>query len=316
MRKVKRALITGASGFIGSHLARFLYDKGWAIWAVHYRHTLDLKFPVRSIQSDLTRFDEALAVVRQARPDYLFHFAGQAVPRDSWKDPERTMELNVASTLNLLEGMVRFAPRGRVLLASSTQVYGNTFQEKPRPKESDLANPTSPYGGSKLLMELAGLDYFGRTHLPVVIARSSNQVGARQNRHYAFASFCRQVALMEKGAKPPVLEVGNIDVVRDFIGIGDATRAYYLLATKGKPGEIYNVSSGRGILLRKAVDFLRRESGIPFKIKRLSKRFSKNDIPYVVSDIRKLKNLGWRPSPGGLWKELRNLLEECRRGQR
>lgn len=306
-----RALVTGASGFVGSHLLPHLHEKGFEIWASRHRKSRKYPFPVRWVPADLTRFPEVLTLIRRVRPDYIFHLAGQAVISEAWRDPGRTLQLNVLTTIFLLEGVHRFAPRARVLLPSSAQVYGATFLVKARPHERDLPNPLTPYGGSKLLMELVALNYGRLYNVDVVIARPSNQVGTGQNPRFVFSDFSRQVALIEKGKRAPVVRVGDAGVVRDFIHIRDAVRAYDLLARRGEKGGIYNVSSGRGTCLERVLDFLKKESRVPFRVKRTPSRFQPGDLPRVVTDPSKLRRLGWSPRES-IWNGLREILEAYR----
>ena len=311
MHRKKRVLITGASGFVGSHLCRFLYAKNFEIWAVFHQRIKRWPFPVHWLQADLTRPNEALEVLRKTRPHMLFHLAGQAVPREAWKDAGRTHRLNVLASIFLLEGMARFASEARLVLVSSLHAYGSSCLKKRRVDEKDLANPLTPYGGSKLLMELVANNFFKTHHIQAVIARASNQVGVGQNPSFAFADFCRQIALIEKKKKAPILEVGNLQIERDFIHIRDAVQGYYVLASRGNAGEIYNVSSGRGLRLSEAIEFLKAESRVPFKVVSFESRRQRNDLPCIVADNSKLRKLGWRPQVS-IWQGLQELLEDWR----
>lgn len=307
----KRVLVTGATGFIGGHLVPYLYEKGLEIWASFRRRTREFYFPVRWIKADLTRFDEVLDLIRVSRPHYLFHLAAQASPKEAWKNPTQTLQSNVTASIHLLEAVFRFAPQSRVVLVSSAQVYGRTFYGRDCVGEKRLTNPMTPYAGSKLLMEMAGLNFVAHQKLSVVIARAFNQLGLGQNPNYVFSDFCRQIALIEKERAEPVLHVGNVDVVRDFLHVEDAVRAYYLLAQRGKRGEIYNVGSGKGVSLKKAIGFLAKEAHVPFKIKAVSSRFQKNDLSSAIVDVSKLRKLGWCPQRS-IWDGLRELLNEWR----
>lgn len=308
---MKRALITGASGFVGRHLASYLQEKGFEIWASAHKRTARFPFRVHWIKADLSRFDDCLQLIRKSKPDFIFHLAAQTVPQEAWKQPAKSFQLNVGVSISLLEAILRLAPKARSLWVSSAQVYGATFLEKVSVREDDVTNPVSPYGGSKLLMEMAVLDFARRHDLSVTIARGTNQVGRGQPETGVFSDFSRRIALIEAKRAAPVLATGNLNVVRDFLPVKDAVRAYYLLALRGKRGECYNVSSGKGIQVREGLRFLVSQSQAPFKIRVLRSRFRKNDFPRMVANPMRLKRLGWRPQEN-LRRALQELLEEWR----
>ncbi len=308
---MKRALITGASGFVGRYLASYLHEKGFEVWASFLRDRSPFPFRVLWLRANLTSSEQTFELIRKSRPHYVFHLAGQAVPNLSWKDPEKTFQANVIASISLLEGVTRFAPEARVLLTSSTQVYGTSFLRRGQVNEGALASPVTPYGGSKLLMEMAALNFAEREGVSVVISRACNQVGAGQPPAGVFSDFCRQIVLMERGKRATVLKVGNLNVVRDFIHVRDAVRAYYLLAMRGRKGEIYNVSSDRGVRVKDGLKFLARQSRVPFKIEVDPSKFRRNDFPRMVANAAKLRKLGWKPK-ASVRQALRELLAEWR----
>ena len=307
-----RALVTGASGFVGRHLVPYLQKKGIKVWASYHKTSFDFSLPIHWLRADLTRSEETLELVRQSRPDFVFHLAGQPVPAESWKDSLHTLKVNAEASVYLMEGVARFAPQARVVLISTSQVYGMTFFDKPRVSEKDLVQPLSPYAGSKALMEMAGLNFARRHQLKLVIARVFNQYGPGQRANFVFSDFCRQIALIEKGKRPPILKVGALSVVRDFIPVRDAVSAYDVLARRGRPGEIYNVSMGKGMRLGSALDFLVRQSRVALKVERLSSKFRSNDFPAMFGDSSKLRRLGWRPGKSTWRENLLELLEDWR----
>ncbi len=306
-----RALVTGASGFVGSYLVPHLCREGMTVFGTSRRPRNPFSGVAKWISADLTREKDAFRLIRTTQPDYVFHLAGVAVPAQSVNDPAGTFRINVTATLHLMEGILRFAPRSRLLLVSSSHVYGRTFHKHVRVRERDSSDPTTPYGVSKRLTELAALDFFCHHGLRVVIARGFNQVGVGLNPYFVFPSFCRQVASIEAKKRRPVLEVGNLSLVRDFIHVEDAVRAYSLLIRKGKSGEIYNVGSGRGLRLRKAVEFLKRKSRVPFQIRPVPGLFRRGDSPYGVADPSKLEHLGWKPRRS-IFEGLESILDEWR----
>jgi GDP-4-dehydro-6-deoxy-D-mannose reductase len=190
-------------------------------------------------------------------------------------------------------------------------VYGQTFISHKRAREKDAAVPVNPYGGSKRLMELAALNFVKAHGLDIMIVRAFNFIGTGQNPSYAFADFCRQVTLMERKRQPPVLHVGDIRVIRDFLHVSDGVRGYEILAQKGKTGGIYNLGSGKGLRLSEAVHLLKKISPIDFKVESMDARFRKSDLPWIVSNPAKLQALGWRPRKSVL-QGLHEILNEWR----
>jgi GDP-4-dehydro-6-deoxy-D-mannose reductase len=308
---MKRALVTGGSGFVAGHLIPLLHRQGFEVWASYHRHPKKFPFRVHWVRTDLTDSRDALELIRKSRPHFFFHLAAQTVPQESWRNPAESFKVNVGASIGLLEGILRFAREARSVWVSSTQVYGTSFLRKKAVREEDLASPVSPYGGSKLLMELAALNFSEMHRLEVIVARASNQAGQGQNETGVFSDFSRRIALIEAGKIPPLLKVGNLEVARDFLHVEDAVRAYELLARRGRRGEIYNVSSGRGMRVKEGLDFLARRSRVPFRIKAVSTRFRRNDYPRTVASPDKLKKLGWRPQRP-IQEALRELLEEWR----
>lgn len=306
-----RALVTGASGFVGQHLVRYLYGKNYEVWASFHRKKTHFPFPVHWVPSDLTQFIPTLELVRASRPHQVYHLAAQTNLGESWKDPEGTFEANTKASIFLMEALLRYAPKARMVLVSSAQVYGASFCKGKKLLEDACTNPVSPYAGSKRLMELAAIDFSEKHGLDVVIARAFNQVGKGQPPTAVFSQFCRQIARIESMRTRPQVKVGNMNVVRDFIHVKDAVCAFELLARLGKRGEVYNVGRGTGVYLPETLDFLAKQSRVPFKVQKDPSLFRKNDLSYAVIDPGKLKRFGWQPK-ASVWDALRKVLAEWR----
>lgn len=307
----RRALVTGASGFVGRYLVPLLQKKGYQVWCSSRGRKTPFRHPVCWIKSDLESSDEILNLVKKARPDIIFHLAGLANPKESLKRPDTAFSWNVRGTIFLLEAMLRVAPNSTILLVSSSHVYGRVFDKIEKIREEYLINPASPYGASKALMEMAAQDYARQTGLRVIIARSFNHLGAGQPPSYIFSDFCRQISGIERKKRAARLEVGNLDLIRDFIHVEDAVRAYLILGERGKSGTTYNVGSGEGIRLSRGLEYLRRASHASFKIKPAPSRFRRQDPPSIVADCRRLKRLGWRPRKT-IREGLQDMLSEWR----
>lgn len=292
---MKRALITGAAGFCGLHLSRYLVKKKLSVFGTYHACRPDSLPGVTYYPADITRFTQIESLVKKIKPDFIYHLAAMSVPRLSWKQEKETFDINVLGTVHLLEAVRRHAPHARVVFASSVQVYGRRFRKNRPVDESDLIWPESPYAVSKAIAEYVCIDYAGRFGLGIVIARAFNHLGAGQSLKFVFSDWCRQIALIEKKRKKPVLEVGNLDARRDFLHVQDVVKAYELLARRGKAGRIYNIAYGKTMLLKHYVDFLIRNSKTAVRVQIQKQRLRRNDPPIMSGKSNRLRALGWKP---------------------
>ncbi|MDP3919737.1 MAG: NAD-dependent epimerase/dehydratase family protein, partial [Candidatus Omnitrophota bacterium] len=239
---MNRVLVTGASGFVGHHLCRYLAHKKYKVLG-----TYRAKRP-GSLKSvcDLRCLDitDALAVaglMQSYRPQYTVHLAAQSSPRMSWQTENETMDINVRGTINLLRAMREHASGSRFLFTSTNLVYGRSFRDGKSCSEQSPLSPESPYAISKVLAELACRDFHTKYGLDIIVARPFNHFGPGQKPPFVFADWCRQIAEAEGGRRKRVLEVGNLDAYRDLIPVQDVVEAYEVLLRKGRGGETYNV---------------------------------------------------------------------------
>lgn len=292
---MKRILITGAGGFWGKHLAPYLLKQDYSVVGTYHK----VKHPeIKGVswrRLDVTNEDEVASLIRALRPNAVCHLAGQSSLSLSWKIPEKTFSLNTLSTVYFLSAIRRFSPSTRFVLTSSIHVYGYAFSKGNLLNESHYAWPEGPYGVSKRTAEFACLDSFQRYGVQTVAIRPVNCIGAGLGEHFAFSDWSKQIAAAEHGAKKIDLKVGNLDVKRDFLHIDDAVRAYEFVMRKGKAGEIYNLSSGKVIPIRKYAEALAKLAKIPVKIKVDKKRFRLLDPLATRVSSSKLQKLGWKP---------------------
>ena len=297
-----RALVTGISGFVGGHLVEHLTDQGDLVaglsatgrWPAPLMH---LAARARIEACDL--LDVAAADladrVRRKQPEAIYHLAAQANPQASVGDPRGTWALNLGGTLNLLEAVKASGLRPRVVLVGSGVSYGSPAPEFLPVSESCPLRPNNPYAASKAAADLLGIQHFLGHGTDVVIARPFNHAGPRQAPNYVLSSLARQVAEVEAGVKDRV-EVGNLDVIRDFTDVRDIVRAYRLLAARGAPGEVYNIGTGRGTRLADALEVLRGLARAPIAVQVDPARVRPVDQPRLVADASKLRTaVGWEP---------------------
>ena len=317
-----RSLVTGISGFVGGHLAEHLLDQGDEVfglsnsgrWPATLAHLADR---ARIEACDLAGVDPDAMTERIARdrPEVVYHLAAQANPQASVADPRGTWALNLGGTLTLLEAVKASGLKPRVVLVGSGVCYGNPSAEHMPVGESCPMRPNNPYSASKGAADLLGVQHYLAHGTDVVMARPFNHAGPRQSSTYVLGALARQVAEVEAGIKPRV-EVGNLDIVRDFTDVRDVVRAYRLLATKGDPGEIYNLGSGRGTRLSDALETLRGLAGVPIEVFVDPARVRPVDQPLLVADASKLRgSTGWAPM-FSIEATLADMLDDWRHGLR
>ena len=298
-----RVLITGITGFVGSHLAEFLSEKkGVTLYGFARpgspRHNLEsIRRNIRLIRCDITQARSVQRALKKICPHRIFHLAGQSFVPASWKDPEETFLANVAGALNLLEAVRQARINPLIHMAGSSEEYGLISPKKASIKETDVLKPLNPYGISKLAQELLARQYHEQYKLKIVRTRAFQHIGPRQRQEFVASSFAKQVAEAEAGKGRPVLSVGNLEAVRDFTDVRDVVRAYWLSLEKGKVGEVYNVCTGVGHSVKEIVALYAAHSRVRFRVQRDFRRSRSLDAPIVVGDGTKFKRrTGWTPA--------------------
>jgi GDP-4-dehydro-6-deoxy-D-mannose reductase len=299
-----RVLVTGVSGFVGVHLAEHLVDSGDLVVGLSAsgRWPEGLSGLALARQVRLEAFDLAdgaesdLAdLIGRKRPEAIYHLAAQANPQASLSDPRGTWALNLGGALNLLEAVKASGLKPRVVLVGSGVCYGNPAPEHLPVSESCPLRPNNPYSASKAAADLLGIQHFLSHGTDVVMVRPFNHAGPRQSSTYVLSGLARQVAEVEAGLKPRV-EVGNLEVVRDFTDVRDVVRGYRLLAERGAPGEIYNLGSGRGTRIADALETLRSLARAAVEVYVDPARVRPVDQPLLVADASKLRAAtDWEP---------------------
>jgi GDP-4-dehydro-6-deoxy-D-mannose reductase len=294
-----RALITGVAGFVGSHLADALQtETDWQVWGTILSAADRAYVPagVTVVQVDLREAAATRELIDQARPDYVFHLAGQAYVPQSWADPWDTYETNIRSQLNLFEAVCAAQLSPRIMAMGSNEEYGWVREADLPLDEQTPLRPNSPYSVSKVAQDFMGLQYFLDRQLPVIRVRPFNHIGPRQNDRFVAPSFAKQIVEIERDLQPPVLRLGNMSAQRDFTDVRDMARAYILLIQRGEPGEVYNVGSGRARSVRELLDLMLTHSSIEVTEETDPDKLRPSDVPISYCDPTKLKNqTGWAP---------------------
>src|SRR3989339_679347 len=302
---MKKYIITGFSGFVGKHFLDYLENvvPGASVLGVDLQAPqFDLsKFP--SIKCDFKKLnllnkDDLSAALCQFNPDYILHLASFSSVAFSWQNPVDSFKNNTNIFLNLIESVRELKLKSRILSIGSSEEYGD-FDEKDLPlKETYELKPSSPYAVARVSQELLSKIYVSGFNLDIMMTRSFNHMGSGQRDTFVIPSFARQlVQFKAQGLKKAILHTGNVDVVRDFTDVRDVVRAYFELFEKGKPGEIYNICSGKGISLREIIEKFAQMLGLEISIEIDKKLLRPNDYKIIIGSNDKInKEIGWQPS--------------------
>ncbi|HXT51675.1 MAG TPA: GDP-mannose 4,6-dehydratase [Thermoanaerobaculia bacterium] len=298
-----RALITGVTGFAGSHLAEYLLDNqpDVEVWGLYrWRSPMDnikgVRQRLRLIECDLRDFTSVHSALEQARPDAIFHLAAQSFVPSSWKAPNDTLITNLTGQTNLFEA-VRFLGLDPVIqIACSSEEYGLVHPDEVPIKEDNPLRPLSPYAVSKVGQDMMAYQYFQSYGLKTVRTRGFNHTGPRRGDVFVTSNFAKQLASIELGLQEPVIRVGNLEAVRDFTDVRDMVRAYWLAVTKGKHGEVYNLATGSGITIQELLDRLLALSTAKVDVVQDPDRMRPSDVVRLIGDSTKFRNdTGWAP---------------------
>ncbi|OGH37520.1 MAG: hypothetical protein A3B44_02915 [Candidatus Levybacteria bacterium RIFCSPLOWO2_01_FULL_38_21] len=300
---MKNILITGISGFAGSFLAEYLVLQNKGKISGTYLEEQSLK-NVEKIKTKIDLFklnliDEkkVLDIVRETKPDFIFHLAALTSPKASFDNPFETIKNNVRAQLNLLEAVRKLKYLNtRILIVSSAEVYG-IVEKKDLPIDEDTKlMPASPYAVSKITQDFLGLQYFLSHSLKIIRVRPFNHIGPRQSSHFVVASFAKKIAEIEKKKTEPILLTGNLESKRDFTDVRDMMQAYVLAIEKGKKGDVYNIGSGKSYTIFGILNKILSLSKTKIKVKLDKSLLRPSDNPDLLCNRTKFTNLtGWEP---------------------
>lgn len=284
-----RALVTGASGFAGAYLVRYLLGLGYEVVGGVHGSDADLPNDCCRLDLDVTDQEAVQRAVAETRPDEIYHLAG--LTRPATKAVAAFYRVNFEGAVNLLEAVSEHAPEAGVLLVGSAYAYGRVDHPI---TETELLEPLNHYGVSKASADMLGLSY-ALEGLRVVRMRPFNHSGPGQSPDFVLPTLVRQFADIEAGRRESVVNLGNLDSVRDFSDVRDVVRGYNLALREGRPGEAYNLGSGRGVSVRGLFELVSREAGLEVRLNVESSRLRATDIPLLVADARKAREeFGWQ----------------------
>jgi GDP-4-dehydro-6-deoxy-D-mannose reductase len=310
-----KLLVTGVAGFVGGHLVAHVRRERpeaeiWGVTRPGNSRPADAR--VRVVDADLTEAEATEAVFDAVQPDAIVHLAGQASVHRSWEDPLGTYRANVLGLLNVLEALRRRDLRPRLLVVGSAEEYGLADAGAGALHEDLPLRPVSPYASSKAAQGCLALQYALSHGFPIVRTRTFQATGPGRADMFAESSFARQIADIEAGRQEPVLQVGNLEAVRDYLDVRDVVRAYWLLLEKGAPGEVYNVCSGRGVSIREVLSRLVAQARERVEVRVDPARLRPSDAARIVGDPRRLRGAtGWTAAIP-LETSLKDLLDDWR----
>jgi len=294
-----RIFITGATGSAGSHLVANLVEAGHEIYSLVHAETshqpLLAHEHVKSIPGNLLDQASLETAVAAAKPDFVYHLAGQAYPARSWQQPGLTLAVNSVGTANLLQAVVKYG-RPRVLIVTSAEIYGEIRPDMLPITEQTPPAPHHPYGVSKWTAGMLVPLFWERYQLPVVEARPFNHIGPHQALGFVVPDFASQLAAMCLGQRPNQMMVGNLEAMRDFTDVRDIVRAYELMAEQGEPGETYLICSGESVKINTILQQLIELANIEVEVVQDPERMRPSDTPCLYGSYAKLKaQTGWQP---------------------
>ena len=317
-----KILITGITGFIGSHLAEYCLTKPHgkvdgivrpADLKSEIKNIEKIKNKIKLIPCELTNEKNVLKAVKKVRPDKIFHLAAENFVPLSWKFPKENLANNIFSELHILEAVRSIKIDPVIVIACAGGEYGLVYKKELPLRETNLLRPLTPYALSKVNQEMLAFQYHKAYGLKTVLTRFFATEGPRRRPEFGVSSFAKQIDQIEKGKQGPVIYVGNLKAQNDFLDVHDAVRAYWLASQKCKFGEPYNVCSQKVKSMRWVLDVLISLSTVKdIKVVVDPYRFRPLDVAVHVGDYSKFKKqTGWRPKVP-LEKTLENVLNYWR----
>lgn len=289
-------LLIGGSGFVGGYLIEKLMALGQEIVVTKLPHEAT-RYPVAYADLDVTDAEQVETLISSVKPDRIYHLAAQSSVKVSWEKPQLTADINIKGAINVFESVRKHCPGSRIVVIGSSEEYGNIDYSQ-KVSEKVAPDPQNIYAVTKLAQEMLAKIYHRAYGLDVILVRAFNHVGPRQSTQFVVADFCNQVAQIERGERVPVMAVGNLKSYRDFLDVRDVVNAYVCLAEKGKPGEIYNVGSGKALCIQEILALILQQSEKQICVTVDPARFRPIDTPRIEADNGKLLELGWRQTIG------------------
>jgi GDP-4-dehydro-6-deoxy-D-mannose reductase len=307
-----RVLITGITGFVGSHLSEFLIKKGFEVFGTTTSGKPSPSERIKIFNCDIRDAAGIKNIISDIKPNQIYHLSGISFPPDSFKNPRMTFDVNFYGTMNLLEAVRELGLDSHILYVGSSDEYGAVADRYIPISEDCPLNPLNPYAASKVSANMLCYSYVKTYDMNIVMVRPFNHTGAGQRADFVCSDFAKQIAEIESGDKKLVIYTGNLDAERDFSDVRDIVSAYHLALEKGVSGDVYNICSERAYSIRWVLHTLLGFAKLSVEIKEDPSKLRAADIKILKGDCSKFKLIsGWKPSIP-FEKTLRDLLDYWR----
>ncbi|MCC8049986.1 MAG: GDP-mannose 4,6-dehydratase [Clostridiales bacterium] len=286
---MKKALIIGAAGFVGSYLIHQLKDvDGYEVAVTKMPHETIPGEGFEVYDLNILEREQVEHLLADLRPDCIFHLAAQSSVFVSWKNPGLTIDVNIKGSVNVMDAIRTLDYKPRVLLIGSGEEYGHVREGEVPITEENAVRPGNIYAATKVCQNLIGKIYTDAYQMEIMSVRAFNHIGPNQAPMFVVADFCKQVAEIEAGKQEPVIRVGNLSAKRDFTDVRDVVRAYSLLMSHGKAGETYNVGSGHAVAIQEILEKVLKLSRVPIHAETDPAKLRPVDVPIIEADTTKL----------------------------
>lgn len=315
---MRRVLVTGVTGFAGSHLVDYMLERhdcqifGIQRWRSRTENIEHFADRITLLECDLRDASSTRDTLEKVKPDWIFHLAAQSFVPTSWTAPTESLTTNILGQVNIFEAVRRLKLQCRIQLACSSEEYGMVYPDEIPIKETNPLRPLSPYAVSKVTQDMLGYQYWMSWKVDSVRTRGFNHEGPRRGPVFVASDFAKQIADIEKGRRKPVLSVGNLEAKRDFTDVRDMVHGYWLALEKCEPGEVYNICRGRAWKISEVLNLLLSMTDAKIEVKQDPTRLRPSDVPILLGDNTKFaRATGWEPTIP-FEQTLRDMLEYWR----
>ncbi len=295
-----KVLVTGVSGFAGSHLAEFLLNKGYKVFGTFYDKSTFSNLnrfidKITLFKCDIRNYDSLKKIIKEVQPNETYHLAAISFVPTSLENPKLTFNTNLYGTLNLYQAIIELKINPKILFVGSADEYGLVKESDLPIRENCPLRPINSYSISKVSADFLSHFYFKNFHLNIIRVRPFNHIGPRQSPEFVCSSFAKQIAEIEKGMKGPIVRVGNLETKRDFTDVRDMVKAYWLALQKGDPGETYNICSEKTTSIKELLNAFLGMSKKDIEIRQDPKRLRPSDVSLLLGDSTKFRRkTGWK----------------------